>query len=63
MQSALARLLDNLEANRIPLTTLSQFMPEQYRAVRQGRLANQPRDIIQNKITSVLDDYAYASFV
>ena len=63
VQSALARLLDNLEANPIPLTTLSQFMPEQYREVRQGRLANQPQAIIQSKITSVLDDYAYASFV
>jgi len=59
VQSALARLIDNLGAFPIPLTLLSQFMPEQYGAVRQGRLANQPQSIIQSNIMSVLNDYAY----
>ena len=60
VQIALKQLIENLEAYPIPLSLLSQFMPGQYRQVRQGVVNNQPRAIIQSKIMSVLDDYAYA---
>jgi D-tagatose-1,6-bisphosphate aldolase subunit GatZ/KbaZ len=60
VQEALSRLLHNLEAYPVPLTLLSQFLPEQYQRVRAGMLQNSPVDLIHDKIRSVLADYAYA---
>jgi len=60
MQVALAQLIDHLETDPVPLSLLSQFMPEQYLQVRQGLLENQPRPLILSKINAVLDDYVNA---
>lgn len=60
VQESLARLLGNLEEHPIPLTLLSQFLPVQYERVRRGVVANAPRELICDKIRSVLADYAYA---
>jgi D-tagatose-1,6-bisphosphate aldolase subunit GatZ/KbaZ len=58
--SALDTLLINLASKPIPLPLLSQYLPDQFRAVRDGRLQNEPRALIQDKVTAVLDDYAFA---
>lgn len=60
VQKSLARLVDNLQAHPVPLTLLSQFLPLQYERVRTGILANIPRELIHDKIASVIADYAYA---
>jgi D-tagatose-1,6-bisphosphate aldolase subunit GatZ/KbaZ len=60
VQFALQLLLDNLSAAPVPLPLLSQFLPDQFRAVRDGRLQNEPDALIEDKITAVLDDYAFA---
>jgi D-tagatose-1,6-bisphosphate aldolase subunit GatZ/KbaZ len=56
----LASMLVNLSTMPIPLPLLSQFLPDQFRSVRNGRLQNEPRALIQDKISAVLDDYAFA---
>ncbi len=60
VQAALLSLLQNLSARPVPLTLLSQYMPAQYRAVREGRIRNTPADLIHDKILEVLDVYARA---
>lgn len=60
VQQALARLLDNLQRYPAPLTLLSQFLPVQYEKVRAGILPNTPAELINDKITAVVADYAYA---
>jgi D-tagatose-1,6-bisphosphate aldolase subunit GatZ/KbaZ len=60
VQTALTRLMDNLETHPLPLSLLSQYLPEQYGRVRRGELTNTPDEIIRDKITSVLLDYSYA---
>ncbi len=60
VQAALDRLLRNLSAAPIPLPLLSQFLPEQYRRIREGRLANRPQELLLDKIRSVLEEYAQA---
>jgi len=60
VRAALERLLANLGQNPIPLTLLSQYSPVQYTRIREGSLANSPRALVMDKITSVLSDYAYA---
>jgi D-tagatose-1,6-bisphosphate aldolase subunit GatZ/KbaZ len=60
VRDALRQLIGNLEAHPIPLTLLSQYMPAQYAAVREGEFDNNPRDLIYSKVTEVLADYASA---
>ena len=60
VQVALLQLLDNLSTVPIPLPLLSQYLPEQFRAVRSGRLKSDPGALLKDKIKAVLDDYAFA---
>ncbi|MEW5975317.1 MAG: D-tagatose-bisphosphate aldolase, class II, non-catalytic subunit [Acidobacteriota bacterium] len=60
VQEALARLLTNLSVRAIPLPLLSQYLPQQYTRVREGRLKNSARTLIQDKIQDVLSWYAEA---
>ena len=60
IQAAVALLLNNLAADPIPLSLLSQFLPDQFRAVRSGRLQNKPDALINDKITAVLNEYSFA---
>jgi D-tagatose-1,6-bisphosphate aldolase subunit GatZ/KbaZ len=58
--SALQRLINNLAAHPAPTSLLSQFLPGECEAVRNGEIANQPRELIRHKIIEVLKQYAYA---
>lgn len=54
------RLLENLRQNPVPLALLSQFLPEQARAINAGTLSSDPQDWVLHKISEVLTDYADA---
>jgi len=58
--AALQRLINNLTAHRVPTSLLSQFLPGECEAVRNGEIANQPLELIRHKIIEVLKQYAYA---
>jgi D-tagatose-1,6-bisphosphate aldolase subunit GatZ/KbaZ len=60
VRRALDRLITNLGDRPIPLALLSQFLPIQYRRIRENRLENTPQALILAKITQVLLDYAFA---
>jgi D-tagatose-1,6-bisphosphate aldolase subunit GatZ/KbaZ len=60
LHAAVNRLVDNLTANPVPLTLLSQYLPRQYDAVRAGQLRNHPRSLIHSKIMEVTGYYAAA---
>ncbi len=60
VQRALGVLLRNLADSPAPLTLLSQFMPAQYTAVRQGALRNHPEDLVRHRVLEVIDHYARA---
>jgi D-tagatose-1,6-bisphosphate aldolase subunit GatZ/KbaZ len=57
VHAALERLLDNLTANPPPLTLLSQYLPEQYAAVRSGALAPDARSLTLHYINQVTQQY------
>ena len=57
---AVQTLFANLEQHAPPLVLLSQYLPEQYRAVREGRLANTPTALVQHRIGLCLGEYARA---
>jgi D-tagatose-1,6-bisphosphate aldolase subunit GatZ/KbaZ len=60
VQEALGQLLHILSEHPIPLTLLSQYLPAQYQAVRNGELRNHPVDLIHHRILEVTDVYARA---
>lgn len=60
VQSAIEHLMRNLSAHPIPLALLSQYLPVQYRAVREGALESDPRAFVRAGIGAVIDAYARA---
>jgi D-tagatose-1,6-bisphosphate aldolase subunit GatZ/KbaZ len=57
---AVATLFANLEAHAPPLVLLSQYLPEQFRAVRAGALSNTPAELVQFHVGLCLAEYARA---
>jgi D-tagatose-1,6-bisphosphate aldolase subunit GatZ/KbaZ len=60
INEAAQTLLDNTSALKIPENLLSQFMPEQYWAVRRGQLKNEPLALVQDRVRQVIRMYAAA---
>jgi D-tagatose-1,6-bisphosphate aldolase subunit GatZ/KbaZ len=57
---AVNTLVSNLRSTGIPETVLATFMPDQYSAVRAGRLKPDPEALVQHRIKHVLRVYADA---
>lgn len=60
VKEAIDTLFTNLE-NGAPLNLLSQFMPIQYTKVREGNLANNPKELLKDRIKNTVDEYLYAT--
>jgi D-tagatose-1,6-bisphosphate aldolase subunit GatZ/KbaZ len=60
VRASVERLVGNLSDRPIPLALLSQYLPIQYMAVREGTLPNDPRALIRAGIGTVVDAYARA---
>jgi len=57
VERACAQLLQGLVARGIPLTLISQYLPAQYAAIREGRLNNHPRELVLDAVEQVLRHY------
>lgn len=60
VQAALDTLVANLTAHAPPQMLLSQFMPEQLKAIEAGGLQPEPLALIQHKVALRLAEYARA---
>jgi len=60
VQRELSALVANLSASPPPYTLLSQYLPEQYDAVRAGAVPNMPLALIHDRIQKVTRTYAAA---
>jgi len=60
INSAKNKLIENLRINEIPLSLLSQFMPYQFYEVLNGKLENDPVELVFNYIRIVCGIYARA---
>jgi len=60
VQAALATLVDNLTRQPPPLMLLSQYLPEQQRAVQAGELTAEPLALVRHKVGLRLAEYARA---
>jgi D-tagatose-1,6-bisphosphate aldolase subunit GatZ/KbaZ len=61
MAAVISRLLENLRSYQIPMTLLSQYLPLQYRKVLEGRLDNDARELIIDRVTDCIEDYLFAT--
>lgn len=57
VERACAQLFERLGAKGIPMTLISQYLPLQYAAIREGRLNNDPRDLALDAVMQVLGHY------
>ncbi|WIT12108.1 D-tagatose-bisphosphate aldolase, class II, non-catalytic subunit [Paucibacter sediminis] len=60
VQTAVDQLIANLDGIELPLPLVSQFLPEQARAVLEGRLAPRAQALAEHKVGAVLAAYARA---
>ncbi|MDW5377528.1 D-tagatose-bisphosphate aldolase, class II, non-catalytic subunit [Halomonas sp. HP20-15] len=60
VQEAQQKLIDNLDKAPLPLPLLSQYMPNQYRRIRENELEATAHSLIIDHIVDVLRDYAAA---
>lgn len=51
------RLVHNLRVRSLPLTLLSQYLPDQYRQIRLGQLAIDPEALLVSKIGNEISRY------
>ncbi len=61
VNGSLNQLINNLSGIKIPLTLISQYLPDQFKAVRENEIENNPKEIIYHKINEVLEIYNYAT--
>ncbi len=61
VRESVEKLFENLRNCEIPFTLLSQFLPNQYHAVRQRKIENSARALVLHKIQEVLKAYAWAT--
>lgn len=61
VRSAIARLLANLGAARIPAALLSQYLPRQYARLRDGLLRPEPSALVRDRVGDCIDEYLHAT--
>lgn len=61
MQNAIQKLFNNLSKVEIPLSMLRQYMPQQYIKVRDGLLSMDPKELAEDCVVHIVEDYNYAT--
>jgi D-tagatose-1,6-bisphosphate aldolase subunit GatZ/KbaZ len=61
VKNSLSKLIQNLSEEEIPLTLISQFLPESFELIRSDKVKNTPDNLITNRIMTVLEKYNYAT--
>ena len=60
IENSKTRLFNNLTHNKIPLSVLSQFMPNQFYEVCEGKIDAKPKALIHSHIRTLVGIYARA---
>ncbi|MEG2501187.1 MAG: class II D-tagatose-bisphosphate aldolase, non-catalytic subunit, partial [Oscillospiraceae bacterium] len=60
VEKSIEKLIDNLDKAKIPLALISQYLPQQYRAVIEGDICNNAKSLLLDKIGALMDDYVFA---
>ena len=62
VQAAQQALFKNLTVKPLPMTLLSQYLPNQAKAISQNQISNQPTEIVMHKIMEVTQIYSEACY-
>ena len=60
ISTSLARLIENLKKEEVPLNLLSQYLPMQYQSIIENKITNTIENLIFYGVARVLNIYAYA---
>jgi D-tagatose-1,6-bisphosphate aldolase subunit GatZ/KbaZ len=60
VEQSVQQLLTNFATNSIPETILSQYLPQQYDAIRAGEITANAEQIIRHKIRAAIRPYSSA---
>ncbi|MBQ3396848.1 MAG: class II D-tagatose-bisphosphate aldolase, non-catalytic subunit [Synergistaceae bacterium] len=60
IKSAITKLFANINSIEIPAGMLRQYMPVQYRKVRDGKLSMKAEALVKDCVAELADDYNYA---
>lgn len=55
--AAMSKLIDNLSSIDIPLTVISQYLPEEFSKIQSGEISCDPVSILESKTQSVVHRY------
>lgn len=61
IRRAIEKLFQNMSEAEIPLSMLRQYMPNQYPKVRDGVLPLRPKELAEDCVVHVVEDYNYAT--
>ena len=61
VNDSVERLLSNLKNIEIPLTLLSQYMPVQYTRIRDGKVRNEPVELLKDRVVNCINEYDFAT--
>jgi D-tagatose-1,6-bisphosphate aldolase subunit GatZ/KbaZ len=61
VQRSLGILINNINSHEIPLNVLEQYLPIQYKHIRDGRLEMKAEAIIKDRVKDTINDYLYAT--
>ena len=61
IRAAIEKLFCNLRSVHIPLSMLRQYMPQQYLKVRDGILSMDPKELAEDCVVHLAEDYNYAT--
>jgi len=61
VDNSVSKLISNLDEITIPESLLNQFLPIQYKELREGKIKNNPKSFIISKISEVLSIYHFAT--
>ena len=61
IQSTIEKLFKNMSETHIPLGMLAQYLPVQYAKVRDGVLSVDPRELVEDCVVHLVEDYNYAT--
>ncbi|NJD03252.1 MAG: tagatose-bisphosphate aldolase [Ruminiclostridium sp.] len=53
-------LIDNLKSIDLNMSIISQYFPDQYRKIREGRLKKDAEDLLIDRVIGVIEDYNFA---
>ncbi|NLY63284.1 MAG: class II D-tagatose-bisphosphate aldolase, non-catalytic subunit [Erysipelothrix sp.] len=61
VQASIDKMIKNLTNTSIPMTLISQYMPYQYRRVKNGLVNNDPLSLIKDYVKLYFEDYKFAT--